>query len=589
MSTAIGNLAPYASFVVARVESKIQHVEDLEGNIVSSAFPAGNIAVEDIDMNAGVGEILLGYHVTESRPAGWTKDPGVVDRLNHLLVIFADKEFAIIHLSDGTAKSRLQDALTAGRISYLAPVEESWLIHSWLRDQALKTLWLGGTHRQVDLKPDSKVLSGSNLGESLDPFGDSTYIAGAARSATAGVSLRRSGVWFGPKRDWASFRLKLDEVNDALRDAEQKGPTEGVHKALATVVPDFGGVFGVFEIQWADAETQESDARKEKLSELQSNYRFKAVASHGASPKDVRITVEHVPSGLEEDFSVVPRMGLGKVFLDLTDPTDGVFTHFVDSLRLDAGLVRIYYDTGHTIVEGQLCLASVQDRAFDRLVPADFAGFDVTQEKPRPVPLDLQNMFIHGDDSLFRWIFERGLAAINIAQPAPNQCWLYCDDGSFELADFVHVVRPNGAAAGKITLFHAKGAGNESPNRNISVSAYEVVTAQAMKNFRRMLADSLLATIEKRAVGHPDRVWDRPYAQHGATSPDACQRMLDAIGTVNASWIYTVVVVQPHVIHPRYQANHDSMAAKQLRSLLFGALAQAKAASAEFKVIVAAA
>ena len=59
--------------------------------------------------------------------------------------------------------------------------------------------------------------------------------------------------------------------------------------------------------------------------------------------------------------------------------------------------------------------------------------------------------------------------------------WLACDDGAMEIADFILF---EAGPPGLIEVIHVKGAHSSSPNRGISVSAYEVVVGQAVKNLR---------------------------------------------------------------------------------------------------------
>lgn len=108
-------------------------------------------------------------------------------------------------MSDSDLKAYLHESLSLDEIPHLSPVDEALLIAAFIQGNALRTLWLGGTHRNVSVKPNSKILSGESLGDAIDPFGDNTFIAGAVRSSTAGVSLKRSGVWFGPKKKLGGF------------------------------------------------------------------------------------------------------------------------------------------------------------------------------------------------------------------------------------------------------------------------------------------------------------------------------------------------------------------------------------------------
>jgi hypothetical protein len=76
--------------------------------------------------------------------------------------------------------------------------------------------------------------------------------------------------------------------------------------------------------------------------------------------------------------------------------------------------------------------------------------------------------------------------------------WLTCDDGSGEVADFVHV-----SIDGVLTLVHVKGAKSNSKKRGIAVNAYEVVAAQAAKNLRYVQGPQLLDRLKNPGVSRP--------------------------------------------------------------------------------------
>ena len=102
--------------------------------------------------------------------------------------------------------------------------------------------------------------------------------------------------------------------------------------------------------------------------------------------------------------------------------------------------------------------------------------------------------------SLFCWIKN----CWNVNRDSGNSGWLACDDGSGELADFIHLDEHQGT----LSLIHIKGASTSSPTRGISVGAYEVVVSQAIKNLRHLdrfyLAEGLRLGLERnigRLVG----------------------------------------------------------------------------------------
>src|SRR5207244_1030311 len=126
-----------------------------------------------------------------------------------------------------------------------------------------------------------------------------------------------------------------------------------------------------------------------------------------------------------------------------------------------------------TYGDGQVFKVRTRAVPFHALTPCDFSGFDITLEKPHRIgqlrDSDLRRIGETGETSLFSWVWKRY-----------KQGWLWCDDGSGEIADFIHL----DSARTTLSLIHVKAAHSSSPGRGISVSAYEVVCAQALKNLR---------------------------------------------------------------------------------------------------------
>ena len=136
--------------------------------------------------------------------------------------------------------------------------------------------------------------------------------------------------------------------------------------------------------------------------------------------------------------------------------------------------LKVWYDTGHVVADGAVFLQRYRDFAFTGYEWRDFRGFNVQREKPSP--LDAKN--IGGQDSLFCWVHKHWRMPGHT--PIAPQGWLACDDGSMEIADFVNV----DCKANVIALIHAKASNSSEADREVSVSDYEIVVGQAVKNIR---------------------------------------------------------------------------------------------------------
>lgn len=594
MSISVSNLAPFASYIAAHATST-PNLKQLN-RALKGLFPNGagrfQIAALATPTYPGLNAAYV-LHVKEKRPVTWGGSNQIEDRLNHVIAYFAVGDFVLIYVSDSELKLAVHDALFSNGLPGWEPVDERVLVHAFVTGETLRTLWLGGAHRAVSIRPRSKILSGSDLADAIDPFGDSTFVAGAVRSSKAGVSLKRSGIWFGPKRDWNSMCATALTVLGDLQTNQANIATlsASVHSGLAESITSFTGVGPAYEVEWADPETLSGKTRARTLIRLRQHYDL-SIGSASVALKDISIDVTDLVSNTKASFVLQPDFVGTRLVLNVVGVIPSAFQEFVEAVTADPELIRAYYESWHTLANSTLTLAKVQDRSFS-LEFLNFAPsivYRVDQEKPPGKKVVLANMFTAGDVSLFKWVFKEGLSQMKLPLPQPGVCWLYCDDGSGEVADFIHLKLPTGSSGKpKITLIHVKGANGNSANRRISVGAYEVVTAQAMKNLRRMISSEMHPAISNTVAMHgAARVWDQPW-QIGLTSTASTgNAMLAALNSIKAQCEYEVIIVQPHVLKSKYitaVGPSTDTAAIQLRSLLFGAQAMTQAAGAKFRVI----
>lgn len=589
------DITPYASFIVAFSNTANPNYGRLQRNL-KAFVPVASGAFSITNLNAppypGISSTYA-LHVKEKRSVAWSGSSSIKDQLNHLVAYFALDSFALIHVSDSEIKAEVVDALYTGEITGWRPADERVLVNAYITDKTLKTLWLGSTHRNVSVRPNSKVISGLDLADAIDPFGDSTFVAGAVRSDKAGVSLKRSGLWFRPSKSWVDLGDIAKAVLDVLVATQARIATLSyqVHWGLATNVFDLSGVGPAYDVEWAEADTLKGSQRRRKLEDLKSRFDIE-IGGAAVANKDVSINVTDKLGGTTCAFVLQPTFTSDRLVLAVTGAVPAQFSDFVNRIEADPEFIRVYYDSWHTIANASLSLAAVQDRPFD-LEFLDFApgtNYDVDKEKPPGLPVPIADIFTDADVSLFKWVFKDGLRQMGLSQPAPGACWLYCDDGSGEIADFIHIELVN-ATTGipKITLIHVKGANSKKTSRRISAGAYEIVTAQAMKNLRRMISKSMIPDLTVSIVKHHvGRVWDQPWSVGLVSSAATGVAMLAALATITANCDYEVIVVQPHVLQSKYLVEGTpnlNTASMQLRSLLFGGQLLAQAAGAKFRVV----
>jgi len=153
-------------------------------------------------------------HYTETRAPGWYRGEGEVqDTLNHLIVACQLNRQVAIYVSDSrmrttaTRQVRLGAGDGLGALRLLA----AELLNAAFVRGPTRTVWLSGIHTTVSVNADSKILSGLDLRDALDPLGDQSYYFTAARSSVpklelhVGVSPRGARVWVGATSDWDNF------------------------------------------------------------------------------------------------------------------------------------------------------------------------------------------------------------------------------------------------------------------------------------------------------------------------------------------------------------------------------------------------
>jgi hypothetical protein len=210
--------------------------------------------------------------------------------------------------------------------------------------------------------------------------------------------------------------------------------------------------------------------------------------------------------------------------------------------------VSVRYDSGHSIASRHVFAIRNRPVSFGNYDGRDFTGFDISKEKPSKLSR------IGQEDSLFCWVQHHFGG------------WLACDDGSMEKADFIHL--DEAAAPNVLSLIHVKGANSTSARRGVSVAAYEVVTAQAVKNLLWLNPDDLIAGL-KASVRASNYFWNN----RANVGKDAFIQRLEA---VPANHETRVIVLQPHVstaalAHIVRGADAQRLRMNQLNTLLAGA------------------
>lgn len=619
MATQSHDLSPYSSHIVARRLAPIQnadHDAEIDDVLMKALIVIGGVVTHPRTVTGKGKEegAVVAYdfvapwetepglrsaacHYVEQRPVTWLSK-GTMDTLNHLLVVTITTDgLMLLTATDAEHRAALLFYLQLDFFDGWETVSQAILVKAIVESRALKTLWLAGIHRDTTVKPSSKILSGSSLAEAIDPMNDSSYLAGAVRSTAGGVSLRNSSVWTGPNDDLQAFEDRTVTLLKEVRAAFNASPPANlqVHSSLARWVTSMNGTSGCYFIAHVDPEIIDNDSGKKKAQDLVDAFTVeldKPGSPAGLPTWAFTAEVTDVASGATAKIDIVPDLyGNGdRVEYVISPLPPAPFDEWATAVIASPAILRVYYDSGHTIAGGALSMVRLQDLPFDKFRYGDFSSYNVKQEKPkksRGVQVPIKNMTTQGDKSLFKWIFKEGLSFLGLSAPSPNKCWLYCDDGSSEVADFVHL--DIGASPKRLTLFHAKGASSKKASRRAVSGPYEVVAAQAIKNLRAFDAQQLLGRIKKRLNENGDeRIWENAWSVGLApmAKADAFAAALDTLGT---NYDCEVIIVQPHVLQSDYMKGNKpstTVGAGQLRTLLFGVESLARAVNAKVRVVV---
>ena len=584
------DLRPYQTHFLFRSDTaitskKLNSLLDELKAVVDNPPSEGDEPCEIIEQAAAraVEDELLGWlHYSRKVAVRWATGPGAPKDLeNHLVVIVSRSTLLTVVASDKSLGNRLARSDAAKEWSKLNRLDARQLEKALVSGKT-RTLWLSGIHRSVAVKPDSKVLIGRDIEASLDALGDQTYQYTSTRcegpdklpATFVGVTPRMAKAWLGPSADWEVFIKNSQEL---LRLIESPGKKkEQPYPILARADGSLKDVGEAFDVSFAAPEYLHDDAPKldEELEDFMQTATWTVKGEKGPNC----ILKLKLPDG-EHDLRIEMYASNGAIQHVVTpvgvDPPEDVKKIVEWCNRPD--LLKIFYDSVHTYSDGQIFSVKTRPLPFD-ITEEDFSGFDVSLEKPRPAGaskgVDLSRIGEPHEQSLFTWVWKHY-----------KKGWLWCDDGSGEIADFIYL----DSKKSDLSLIHVKAANSDSPQRRISVSAYEVVCSQALKNLRYTERSELEIPLKEKLMRRQSirRGW-----LNGQPLAPASTELWSAIKKIKYSDLdRRVVIVQPHVRKSSLPTNLSltSVSGRQTRllyTLLHGIEADVNRYGADFEVIV---
>ncbi len=514
----------------------------------------------------------------------WLSGRAPEDESHELIVVSVRDNIATICASDASMRDRLVKELKACR-----PISRERI--SAFVGTAARALWLGGVHTPTASKADTKAITGSALEYALDPIGDQTYYLSAVRSVPQVTGLQKAGrkpvvgaapggarIWLRRAESWDDFKAIMAILIEHARTGK---PANNPFASLSQPIDDGSQISDAYGLSVAPSELLSEDAVAEITYELARKWAFDAefdVKPLAGPSLRAEVSLSGDVIGTAQIMIAIDA-GVAETDVTWINPVAGKEPERAEceSFLSDAERIKIYYDSGHTIAQGRCYAGGYADQPFEWDFRA-FGGYEIDREKP-VVPAGLTLGAVigeHGDKSLFAYVLEK----MFVDDKGVPKGWLVCDDGSMELADFIHV-DPDERV---VSLVHVKASTKQDPKRGAKAADYELVTAQAVKNLRhldrRNLYDELKKSKDKKIA---KAIWF-----DGVRQPNR-DDFLKAVKKLPRNHRTVLIVLQPSVTkRTRDKCLADgaaptfAMRMKQIDTLLLAARASALACGATF-------
>ncbi len=584
-------LKPYKSFLFCSVKEK--NIQKIRSDIEALAKKSeGKIKTRNTFIANDLEVSLFTY--VDKRTPSWCKDFSIKDVINQLVVIAKKKNHVVIYTSNPAIKEKIRNYIVdqkkekEKKFTYLKLISRGFLNSAFVKGQT-QTLWLSGTHKRVASKVDNKVITGMDLQYALDPLGDQSFFYTAARCKLStdvyddpiGISTRKSSLWAGISKSWDDFIKSIELLLNLLEEA--KKPIDNPLPVLASSInsaEELKSIGKSYEaaiippILLAEIDT---DPDERKRAERWSNLTFDITPENNSLNFTTKVSL--LENGKDsvigtfsfsfKDLTKLPKMDW-KVEGEISKTGEqDVFDEALAMFKSDKDWLKVWYDSGHVIAESEIFLPRFRDIPFGNYKGIDLDGYDIDKEKPSN-PIEDN---IGAEKSLFCY-----------TQKTLKTGWLACDDGALEIADFIHFDESTPVPC--LSLIHIKASHSKSPTREVSVSDYEIVVSQAVKNIRHLNRDNLLKELKSRI----NRKIQIATWQNGKKQKNGRLDMLKAIEQHGTNIKFHVIVFQPRTKHSRIVETRqrpkiqEYKRLQQLDTLLLGASVSCQSAGAELVV-----
>lgn len=512
----------------------------------------------------------------------WAPNSKLVDCSHHIIVVAAKGAMAAICASEAAMRDRVSTNLKCACALPHKVIEDAFV------GTAATAMWLRGAHVPTASKPTAKSLIGPALEDALDPLGDQSYFYSAVRSTVTmsqtdrllrkkpqtespvGAAPSSSRIWLNRPSSWLSFCSDLEAILD--RALSPPAPARPPFKALAQRLEGLDGIEDAYDAAMVPfALLSDSDEEERDLAQIWAyDCRFEVMPTIGAS-LDLDIWVEGIFIGRAK----LTISYIEKIKIEIkwpSPPAEGESRRVEFEKAVSKDWLKIYYKDGVTLVGTDAYKMAWRDQPFEWDFH-DLTGYEVGEEKParyneKTLAECIGTAKEDGtlDNSLFGYVVRKAFTT----------GWLASDDGSMELADFIHI----DPKAQMVSLIHAKASKSNEDHRHVSVAQYEVVVGQAIKNLRHLdrtlLSDALETGKGKKIAG---AVW-----HEGKPQPDR-SGMIKAARDLGENYQKRVIIFQPQLTRrewndcwgPKKTAKGDRLIRmKQLDTLMHAARLSAR-------------
>lgn len=405
-------------------------------------------------------------------------------------------------------------------------------------------VWLQGVHRQRASIPNSKTLGGLRLQEVYDAIEDASFAVSAMRikyvpqeenAALRGqltVSADRSHLSAKAMQDLPMFLAATDESLAMLeKEIAAERPPAPTLPGYATRERDLANVLAAYDIRILSPDEVLDETDHDDLYTQRAELLRETLRNVRGDPRSSRFTVgigREGSSSTRLALKLKPTRGGFELAADETrhTPTDSLSNDVLDAIQ-HTDLISVYYESGHTYTNRQIARVRIASEPFRRVQFHDFDGFNVKLEKPggRAGQKLHDKIGKEDDDSLFGWV-----------QQNYRHGFLICDDGTGEVADFLHLADDK-----TLSVIHVKAAHSNSTGRGIAVTCFEQLVSQAEKSVRRLLPEALHADLLARQSVPRPACWTR-----GRRVPNRLE-FLEQLADRKPEDKTYVVLVQPHL------------------------------------------